>query len=152
MLVFEDLDALVKAEFRSALLNEMDGFADNSGIVTLATTNHPEKLDPALIERPSRFDRKYLFGLPAIADRRAYIAHWNCSLKPALRASEDAVDRIAGRTEGFSFAYLKELFLSATMRWLVLAMPGAMDVVLDEQVDALRAQMATTQSRPARKG
>lgn len=143
ILVLEDLDALVKPEQRSVLLNEMDGFAANTGIVTLATTNHPEKLDPALIDRPSRFDRKYHFGLPALADRRAYIAHWNGTLQPALRASEAAIDRIAERTEGFSYAYLKELFLSATMRWLVLAMPGAMDLVLDEQLDVLRAQMGS---------
>ncbi|HWE62630.1 MAG TPA: ATP-binding protein [Chloroflexota bacterium] len=144
IVVFEDLDALVKAEHRSVLLNEMDGFAANTGIVTLATTNHPEKLDPALIDRPSRFDRKYHFGLPAPSDRRAYIARWNATLQPALRASETVVDRIAKRTEGFSYAYLKELCLSATMRWLVIAMPGAMDLVLDEQLESLRAQMAST--------
>jgi SpoVK/Ycf46/Vps4 family AAA+-type ATPase len=151
ILVFEDLDALVKPEFRSALLNEMDGFAANTGIVTLATTNHPEKLDPALIERPSRFDRKYHFGLPGCAERRAYLAHWNSTLKPVLRASEAAIDRTAERTQGFTYAYLKELCLSATMRWLVLAMPDAMGLALEEQLEALRTQMARSKKATSTK-
>jgi len=44
LLVLEDLDSLIDDENRSFFLNELDGFADNAGIVTLATTNHPDKL------------------------------------------------------------------------------------------------------------
>ncbi len=32
------------------LLVEMDGFAENSGIIILAATNRPDVLDPALLE------------------------------------------------------------------------------------------------------
>lgn len=94
-------------------------------------------------------DRKYHFGLPSAADRRAYLAHWNGTLQPALRASEMAIDRVAERTDGFSYAYLKELCLSATMRRLVLATANAMDRVLDEQLEALRTQMASTKEATA---
>ena len=87
LLVLEDLDSLVKNEHRSLLLNELDGFAANTGIVTLATTNHPERLDPALIERPSRFDRKYHFGLPALAERQAYLVQWAATLQQELQPS-----------------------------------------------------------------
>ncbi len=52
LLVLEDLDSLITDENRSFFLNELDGFAANTGIVTIATTNHPEKLDPAIVERP----------------------------------------------------------------------------------------------------
>jgi SpoVK/Ycf46/Vps4 family AAA+-type ATPase len=45
----------------------------NTGVVVLATTNHPENLDTAILDRPSRFDRKYNFDLPAEAERLAYI-------------------------------------------------------------------------------
>jgi len=49
--------------------NELDGFETNTGVVILATTNHPDRLDPAILDRPSRFDRKYYFDLPAEAER-----------------------------------------------------------------------------------
>ena len=58
---------------RSFFLNEMDGFAANGGILTLATSNHPERLDPAIVQRPSRFDRTYRFDLPAQRERAAYM-------------------------------------------------------------------------------
>jgi hypothetical protein len=58
-----------------------------------------------------------------------------------MRLSPDAVACVAARTENFSFAYLKELFLSATMRWMEA--PGTQDMaaVLDAQVAVLRQQM-----------
>jgi SpoVK/Ycf46/Vps4 family AAA+-type ATPase len=68
----EDIDSMVTDKIRSLFLNELDGFATNVGVVVLATTNHPERLDPAILDRPSRFDRKYYFELPAEAERRAY--------------------------------------------------------------------------------
>jgi len=148
ILVLEDLDSLVTPSNRSFFLNELDGFAGNTGILTLATTNHPERLDPAIVDRPSRFDRKYPFDLPAVEERRAYIARWNGSLRPALRLSDAAVDSIAERTDDFSFAYLKELFVSAMMRWITARQreqeQRAMDEVMGEQVDALHAQMVST--------
>jgi hypothetical protein len=51
VVVLEDLDSLISDTNRSFFLNEMDGFAANEGILCLATTNHPERLDPALLER-----------------------------------------------------------------------------------------------------
>jgi ATPase family associated with various cellular activities (AAA) len=144
VLVLEDLDSLVNEWNRSYFLNELDGFALNTGILTLATTNHPERLDPAILARPSRFDRKYHFELPAPAERWAYIVHWNGALEPEMRLSEAGLARVAHRTEGFSFAYLKELVLSAMMDWLELPRPGEMDAVIDLQLDALREQMNST--------
>lgn len=46
----------------SGLLNAIDGVASHEGRVLIMTTNHPEKLDAALV-RPGRVDRKVGFSL-----------------------------------------------------------------------------------------
>ena len=46
-------------------------------------------------------------------------------------------------TDGFSFAYLKELFLSAMIRWMKSRETGGMGALLREQLHGLRAQMTT---------
>ena len=140
VLVLEDLDSMIADRSRSFLLNELDGFDANTGVVVLATTNHPERLDPAILDRPSRFDRKYYFNLPADAERRAYIAGWNNQLQSELRLSEEGMAHLVQDTEGFSFAYIKELFLSSMMHWV--ATDGiSMDQVVRAQAAQLLEQM-----------
>jgi len=148
ILVLEDLDSLVTPQNRSFFLNELDGFATNVGIVALATTNHPERLDPSILDRPSRFDRKYPFELPELPERQAYIEMWNAALKPALHLSDAATAQLAEMTAGFSFAYLKELFLSSMMRWIATPQAGAMGQLMADQVDILREQMVSASALP----
>lgn len=146
LLVLEDIDALLLEGTRSYFLNELDGFASNSGVVTLATTNHPERLDPSILERPSRFDRKYHFDLPSAPTRASYIAAWNERLKPALRLSAEGCAQLAELTEGFSFAYIQEVFVSSMMHWMSRRDDGGILPVTLEQVDLLRAQMQSAPS------
>jgi hypothetical protein len=146
ILVLEDLDSLITDQNRSYFLNEVDGFMQNNGILVLATTNHPERLDAAILERPSRFDRKYYFELPAPEEREAYLRSWNETVEPELRLSQDGIISITAQTDGFSFAYLKELWLSSMMRWINSGGPGGsspavMDDGMAAQVDILREQM-----------
>jgi SpoVK/Ycf46/Vps4 family AAA+-type ATPase len=141
LLVMEDLDSLVDDSNRSFLLNELDGFAANTGVVVIATTNHPEKLDPAILDRPSRFDRKYYFTLPALAERRAYIESWNLTLQSEMQLSDYSMNKLAEQTEGFSFAYLKELFLSAMMQWIANPEREVMNKVVIDRAGLLRDQM-----------
>jgi AAA+ superfamily predicted ATPase len=141
VLVLEDLDSLLTEENRSFFLNELDGFASNLGIVILASTNHPEKLDQSILERPSRFDRKYYFKLPALPERTKYIAYWNDSLEESMRLSEQGILDVAQHTNNFSFAYLKELFLSSIMKWIT-ASEKNMELVMQEQILLLQQQMA----------
>lgn len=141
LLVLEDLDSLIDDKNRSFFLNELDGFASNTGVITLATTNHPDRLDPAIVERPSRFDRKYHFLLPDPATRAAYVALWNERLRMPLRVGEAGMTQIVEQTEGFSFAYIQEVFVSSTMRWMSNQDPGGILSVALEQVATLRAQM-----------
>jgi DNA replication protein DnaC len=142
VLVLEDLDSMIDNHNRAFFLNELDGFHSNTGVVVLATTNHPEKLDASILDRPSRFDRKYYFQLPADAERRAYIARWNCELQPEMRVTEKSVARVVRETQDFSFAYLKELFVTSMVQWLSSGGAARMDEVLIGQTALLRQQMS----------
>lgn len=58
----EESDNSKKGISFSGLLNAIDGVASHEGRILILTTNHPEKLDPALI-RPGRVDMKIHFTL-----------------------------------------------------------------------------------------
>lgn len=116
LLVFEDLDSLITDKTRSYFLNEVDGLECNDGILMIGTTNHLDSLDPAISKRPSRFDRKYHFKLPDEEERVLYYEFWRKKLTGADADEEVAFDEemcsiVAKLTEGFSFAYMKELFV-----------------------------------------
>jgi hypothetical protein len=49
----------------SFILNLIDGIRETPGRIILMTSNHPEKIDPALI-RPGRIDMKVNFGLAGL--------------------------------------------------------------------------------------
>jgi AAA+ superfamily predicted ATPase len=147
ILVLEDLDSLLTDENRSFFLNELDGFADNQGIVTIASTNHPERLDPAIRDRPSRFDRKYNFELPDNSVRKAYISQWNDRLKTPMQLSPSAISQMAIATEGFSFAYLKELFLSSMVRWIGAMETMKIEEIMVSQIAILQTQMNSISTR-----
>ena len=118
VLVLEDLDSLVNDQNRSFFLNQLDGFQKNHGLIVLATTNHPDRIDSAIIDRPSRFDRKYHFELPSANERKIYLDDWQKKLSDELSWNPDQVESVVAATENFSFAYLKELIVSALMKWI----------------------------------
>ena len=150
LFILEDLDSLIDDRNRSYFLNEMDGFYSNRGILTIATTNHPERVDPAILDRPSRFDRKFAFSLPEQPERYRYLTLQNEGLESPLRLSESGLNRAASQTEGFSYAYLKELVLSSMMAWIREEGRRAMDEVLPAQIENLAGQMKTDADRPQR--
>jgi hypothetical protein len=126
LLILEDIDTLVSGGFQSYFFNEVDGLANNDGIMMIATTNHMEKLDGGLANRPSRFDRKYNFPLPKFEERVLYSEFWRKKLqdKEAVDFPKALSPKIAKITEDFSFAYMKEAFI-ATL--LALARTGSND-------------------------
>jgi hypothetical protein len=142
LVVLEDIDSLITDKNRSFFLNELDGFASNTGVVVIATTNHPERLDPSILDRPSRFDRKFYFELPAADERLRYARRWNDALQAEMRGDERVLEELVKLTDGFSFAYLKELFVSAMMEWINSPGPKEMGAVLLERVARLREQMS----------
>lgn len=151
ILVLEDLDSLINDENRAYFLNELDGFASNTGLVTIATTNHPKRLDPAILERPSRFDRKYYFDLPNQQERLNYILFWNSRLKENLHLSDTAINNLINSTKNFSFAYLKELLLSSIMEWMSQKQSVGIEEILDKQTKLLRKQINDSANKKVRK-
>ncbi|AFZ42516.1 membrane protease FtsH catalytic subunit [Halothece sp. PCC 7418] len=93
------------------LLNEMDGFDANTGVIVLAATNRPEVLDPAL-QRPGRFDRQVGVDRPDKKGRKEILeVH-----VPNIKLAEDVdLSVIAGRTPGFAGADLANLVNEAAL-------------------------------------
>ncbi|HKZ02173.1 MAG TPA: ATP-binding protein [Pyrinomonadaceae bacterium] len=149
LVVMEDLDSMIDDKSRAFFLNELDRFEANTGVVILATTNHPDRLDPAILDRPSRFDRKYYFDLPAEAERSAYVAFWNAQLQPELRLTETVAPAVVEQTQGFSFAYMKELFLSSMMQWMTREGDVSMDEIILGQAVQLRKQINAVEKSTA---
>lgn len=149
VLVLEDLDSLVNEENRSFFLNQLDGLEQNHGLIVLATTNHPERIDSAIIDRPSRFDRKYHFKLPTREGRLNYLQAWQSKLEQETSWQRDEVEGIADACDGFSFAYLKELIISSTMKWMQFP-EASFAAVMETQARMLGSQMKTESDRPPR--
>ena len=127
VLILEDLDSLINDKNRSFFLNQLDGLENNDGLLVIGTTNHFERLDPAITKRPSRFDRKLfvffvtlcvpghllhqsLFENPTLEERILYAQYWQKKLRhnKGISFPDTLMDEIAKLTYDFSFAYLKE--------------------------------------------
>lgn len=106
--VLEDVDNFMRygGSTQAALLNILDGNMQYDNIVFVATTNFPDMLLESLINRPSRFDRRYEISTPSKEAREVYI-----SSKFVDLPKEDVV-KISEATEGFSIDQLKETVLS----------------------------------------
>ena len=117
------------------LLVEMDGFADNTGIIILAATNRPDILDPALL-RPGRFDRQVVIGIPDIRGREA-IFRVHSRNKPL----DDAVDAkvLARRTPGFTPADIENMLNEAA---LLTARRNGKKIRMDEIEEAITKVIA----------
>lgn len=107
--LLEDFDALVSGdrEAENSYLALLDGEAQVSNIVFVATTNYPERLDRRFTDRPSRFDLIRHIGMPSPASRRLYLS----TKEPSLNLDE--LNEWVERTEGLSIAHLRELIILA---------------------------------------
>jgi ATP-dependent 26S proteasome regulatory subunit len=112
VVLLEDLDRIVNAKGVSIshFLNLLDGLKVLNGVLVIATCNEPDKLDPALIHRPSRFDRVWRFDLPKYEQRLEFLQK-----KGRKYFSESALDTAARRSEGFSMAYVQEIVVNALL-------------------------------------
>jgi len=120
MVVLEDVDALFthhrEADYNwsslsfSGFLNSLDGLGAPDDVVIFMTSNHPERLDPAIM-RPGRIDMKVEFKTP---DRdvatRYFLTFYPDAKSAAATFGVSIGDRIAGRK--ISMAQLQHFFLA----------------------------------------
>jgi transitional endoplasmic reticulum ATPase len=107
----------------SQLLTELDGITELRGVVTLATTNRPDILDPALL-RPGRFDIQIEVGPPDAATRQAIL-----EVHTRQQPLADDVDLalLAAATEGRMGADMADICREAGMdavRRLIIGTQG----------------------------
>ena len=114
ILCLEDIDRLFKSNSESTLvffLNLLDGIhKSNDGVLVIATANHPEDLDQALVQRPSRFDRVFRIETPAMEERLSFL-----QMKNATKNffSEECLQWVAKKTHGMSMAFIQEIVTQA---------------------------------------
>ncbi len=96
----------------NALLTEMSGFRGDTGIVVLAATNRPDKLDAALT-RPGRFDRQIEVGMP---DRAGRLRILSVHTKGKPFGCDVDLNRLAADTVSFSGAKLESMINEAALR------------------------------------
>lgn len=111
LLYFEDLDSLLERNLDVSLfLNLMDGISAKNGIFVIATANDIKKLKTSITDRPSRFDRKYNIKLPDFDMSLSYLKKWFGTM-----ISLNEIKTVCKQTvaSNFSYAYLKELYISS---------------------------------------
>lgn len=102
IVLFEDVDGWI-GEHTDLLKTELDGLKQRKGVVTILTTNFPEYLPEALIDRPGRFHDVLQLDLPTEIIRRAMLAAW------APDADAESLDQLAKDTLNLSGAHIREL-------------------------------------------
>jgi len=98
----------------SGLLNAVDGVASAEGVVLIMSTNHPEKLDDALI-RDGRVDLKIEFTLPRKEElRRLFIRMYRSPYETAVPAELDDM------AEAFATRLSENIFSAAEIQGFLL--------------------------------
>ena len=112
VVLIEDLDRIADERTMRSLLNLLDGIEANSGVMVLASSNNPEKIDRALIERPSRFDLVLRIDNPDFDQRYIYLKQRFATINVV---TDVVLKDLAEKTDKYSMAMLQELFTGAML-------------------------------------
>lgn len=122
IIYFDEIDAIssgrgefagtqVYASIVNQILVEMDGIENRQGIVTIASTNRPDIVDPAFL-RPGRFDRLIYVQAPDFVSRLKIL---EVHSKNMPLAEDVSLKHVAQITEGYSGADLENVCREAGM-------------------------------------
>lgn len=95
----------------TALLNELDGFTVNDGVIVIAATNSRKALDEALI-RPGRFDANYIVPYPNYETRVQLAQKY---MEGKVFDSDVTSARLATMFDKFSCAQIESVINKAAM-------------------------------------
>lgn len=108
VVVIEDIDQVIHDAGEPCVANILDGICGTRKCVFLATTNYPERLNARILNRPSRFDKRFKVDVPNEESRLLY-------LKSISKGATADVAKWAKDTNHLSFAHLRELFVAVVI-------------------------------------
>jgi hypothetical protein len=121
--VLEDIDKLTVFQSGSrehkdagevslhSILKGLDGIEQPHGVILFATTNYPNEISEALINRPGRFDRLFEIKQPKVSEITKLLEYHKMSIK------NDSLEKIAKGLEGFNMAFAEEFVKSVKMTY-----------------------------------
>ncbi len=93
----------------TTVLNEMDGFTANNGLLVIAATNSYASLDPALV-RPGRFDIKFTVGNPDAGTRARLVEIYS---KGKRLSADLSTELLTAAFDGLSCAAIEAILNEA---------------------------------------
>jgi transitional endoplasmic reticulum ATPase len=157
ILFFDTIDALapkfsadhmgsdIYQRILSQLLREIDNLRDVKGVLLLAATNRPERVEPALL-RSGRFDYILPFSKPNAADRAAILRL--CSRRVPLAPDVD-LDEFAAQLEGSTGADIESLCKKATLLAIAKYQGGAQSAPFAVRRSDFQSVLDTHRGSPA---
>lgn len=107
IVVFEDIDEIISFNGEASVLSVLDGEDNIDNVLNIATTNFPDRLGARICNRPSRFDRRILVGMPEENARRHYI-----KLATNNGITSTDLEKWTTDTKDMSLAHIRELIAS----------------------------------------
>jgi hypothetical protein len=142
--IYEDADVLGGNEgLRSRFLNLLDGAASAKGVLTIASTNTPEKLDSAFTGRPSRFDSFYIFGDPGPNERMKILKSKLSKVAKTLSAKDFST--VVEETADLSAACVQEIAVASLLEHVKTGKPVALKGLL-KGVEKMRQHLRASKN------
>ncbi|HOM03005.1 MAG TPA: ATP-dependent metallopeptidase FtsH/Yme1/Tma family protein [Acetivibrio sp.] len=128
----------------AAMLNEMDGFTREEGVMVIAATNNYKALDEALV-RAGRFDKKYTVPNPDYKTRIELIKIYTRNKKLSESIS---VEQLASKFDGLSCSQIETILNEAAV---VATGEGLGEITESALVEAIKRICYVASAKEAKK-